>query len=342
MLTSPGIVLYAALFVGLLLALDGLYRLVVDARSGPRAQINRRMGALAEDSGDPRRMLGSLLREKGGSRLGRLVPGLGDLERLVGQAGLTTPPGRLLALMLGCGVAAFALLRAGTALTAIPALALALALAVVPTIAFLTLRKARRLRQFEEQLPDALDLLVRSLRVGHPLSAALDVVATEMPDPIGTEFGLVVDEITYGQEVPAALASLTRRVDLAGPALFRGGDRDSAQLGRQSGRGARWARPGDPRPAPDVPQGAGDHRRRADVGLVPLPVPGRPDLRDAAREARLLHRGGRPPAIPADRHRDLHAARGQRLGHAPDDQLQGLAAREPPPPWTRFSAPRRC
>jgi hypothetical protein len=63
MFTADQIVLYAALAVGVLLAVEGVYQLAVDMRSGPRAQINRRLRMLAEDSADPRRVLQSLLRE---------------------------------------------------------------------------------------------------------------------------------------------------------------------------------------------------------------------------------------------------------------------------------------
>jgi tight adherence protein B len=207
MFAADHIVLYAALAVGVLLAVEGVYQLAVDVRSGPRAQINRRLRMLAEDSADPRRVLQSLLRDTKASRLAQL-------ERLIAQAGLSIPAGRLVALALGGGVAAFVLLRLLTAAALLPALGAAVALAVLPTAVFLAVRKSRRVRRFEEQLPDALDLLVRSLRVGHPLSSALNVVATEMPDPIGTEFGVAVDEITYGQQVPDALERMARRVDL--------------------------------------------------------------------------------------------------------------------------------
>jgi tight adherence protein B len=207
MFAADQIVLYAALAVGVLLAVEGVYQLAVDVRSGPRAQINRRLRMLAEDSADPRRVLQSLVRDTEASRLAQL-------ERLIAQAGLSVPAGRLLALVLGGGIAAFVLLRLLTATALLPALGAAMALAVLPTAVFLLVRKGRRVRRFEEQLPDALDLLVRSLRVGHPLSSALNVVATEMPDPIGTEFGVAVDEITYGQQVPDALERMAQRVDL--------------------------------------------------------------------------------------------------------------------------------
>jgi tight adherence protein B len=214
MFTADNIVLYAALAVGVLLVVEGVYQLAVDVSAGPRAQINRRLRMLAEDPSDPRAVLRSLLRDTGGSRLARFVPTLGQLERLLVQAGVSIRVGRLLGLVGGvasppsssCGCSRPR--HFGTATAA------AVAVAVLPTALFLLVRRGRRTRRFEEQLPDALDLLVRSLRVGHPLSSALNVVATEMPDPVGTEFGVAVDEITYGAQVPDALERMTQRLDL--------------------------------------------------------------------------------------------------------------------------------
>jgi tight adherence protein B len=73
--------------------------------------------------------------------------------------------------------------------------------------------KRSALRQkFEEQLPDALDLIVRSLRIGHPVSSAIAVIAREMPAPIGPEFGIVAEQIAYGHELPTAIEEMQDRV----------------------------------------------------------------------------------------------------------------------------------
>ena len=67
-------------------------------------------------------------------------------------------------------------------------------------------------RQFGAQFPDALDMIVRSLRAGHPVPIAITMVAREMPDPIGSEFGIVADEITYGADLETAMRNLYFRV----------------------------------------------------------------------------------------------------------------------------------
>jgi tight adherence protein B len=81
-------------------------------------------------------------------------------------------------------------------------------------------RRAARLTKLEEQLPQALDVMIRALRAGHPVISAVNLVTQEMPDPIGSEFGLVMDETTYGGEFRDALRNLARRTGSADIAFF--------------------------------------------------------------------------------------------------------------------------
>jgi len=88
----------------------------------------------------------------------------------------------------------------------------AVTLAVVGTYLWLNMRRSRRLKQIEEQLPMALDIMNRALRAGHPVVSAMQLAATEIGDPLGTEFGLVVDETVYGKEFSEALSDFAIRV----------------------------------------------------------------------------------------------------------------------------------
>jgi tight adherence protein B len=72
----------------------------------------------------------------------------------------------------------------------------------------------------QDQFPVALDVFVRGLRAGHPIAAALDLLTVEMPDPIGSQFGLVVDEVTYGAELRDALQNMAERWDLDDMRMF--------------------------------------------------------------------------------------------------------------------------
>jgi tight adherence protein B len=91
------------------------------------------------------------------------------------------------------------------------AVLLALVFGFAP-ILYLVQARSKRRRQFEEQLPDALDLIVRSLKVGHPLSSAMGVIAREMAPPIGTEFGIAFDAISYGEDITTAFMNMAERV----------------------------------------------------------------------------------------------------------------------------------
>jgi tight adherence protein B len=90
------------------------------------------------------------------------------------------------------------------------------AAAVVSTfclaVLFLEMVRQKRIARFSELLPDAIDVVIRGIRVGYPLPLALELAGREMPDPIGTEFGLTSDEISFGQDVRTAVENLYSRV----------------------------------------------------------------------------------------------------------------------------------
>jgi tight adherence protein B len=84
----------------------------------------------------------------------------------------------------------------------------------------LVFKRRRRHARFAAQFPDAMDIIVRSLRAGHPVPVAVGLVAQELPDPIGTEFGIAADEITYGADVETAMRNLYFRVGQEDLPLF--------------------------------------------------------------------------------------------------------------------------
>lgn len=78
----------------------------------------------------------------------------------------------------------------------------------------------RRRKRVEEQFPISLDVFVRALRAGHPVASAIDLLTRELPDPIGSEYGLVADEVSYGAELPDSLAAMAERWDLEDIRMF--------------------------------------------------------------------------------------------------------------------------
>ena len=87
-------------------------------------------------------------------------------------------------------------------------------------ILYLQVRANRMRKKIQDQFPVALDVFVRGLRAGHPIAAALDLLTVEMPDPIGSQFGIVVDEVTYGADLRDALTAMADRWDLDDMRMF--------------------------------------------------------------------------------------------------------------------------
>jgi tight adherence protein B len=95
------------------------------------------------------------------------------------------------------------------------AIFIAITLTISVAILYLLRQRNRRISMFGEQLPDTIDIIVRGVRVGLPFTSAVALVAREMPDPVGTEFGMLADEIGFGLDIRSALDNLYRRVGQA-------------------------------------------------------------------------------------------------------------------------------
>ena len=145
------------------------------------------------------------------NRLLSSVNVINKLDRTIRQADLQITVSRLLAFCF------FAALMAGlasfTIMNPIFAVAFAIIGGLLP-IFYVSLQRKKRLRKFNEQLPDTLDLLSRSLQVGHAFSEALNQVGSEMPDPIAKEFRMTFEEQKLGLSIKSALDRLTERVPL--------------------------------------------------------------------------------------------------------------------------------
>jgi tight adherence protein B len=133
------------------------------------------------------------------------------IDRMIRQADLQITVSRLL--MFSLIASLMAGLAAYTVFSLLTALILAVVAAAVPMLHISRKRKKRLLR-FNAQLPDTLDLLSRSLAVGHAFSESLSQVASEMPDPIASEFRMTFEEQKLGLSTKVALDRLTERVPL--------------------------------------------------------------------------------------------------------------------------------
>lgn len=203
---------YCALFLGVLFLIEGLFYLVVDLRGGHRDP-NRRVRMLS--AGQSREaVLVQLRRERRlGAPEGKGNP-LAKFETLIIQAGVTASLYRVAFVMFALGAGSFLATYVVKENPLISGL-VALSAGMILPILYLMLRRRRRLNRFALQLPDAVDVIVRSLKAGHPVPTAIAMVAKEMADPIGSEFGIVADEMTYGLDLDVALRNMTDRVGLA-------------------------------------------------------------------------------------------------------------------------------
>lgn len=134
-----------------------------------------------------------------------------SLDRMIRQADVRITVSRLLAFSFVAGLMAW--MAAYTVVNFVFALFLAIPAAALPLL-HVSLKRKKRLIKFNAQLPDTLDLLGRSLAVGHAFSESLNQVASEMPDPIAMEFRITFEEQRLGLTTKAALDRLTERVPL--------------------------------------------------------------------------------------------------------------------------------
>lgn len=175
-----------------------------------RSQINRRL-MLSKDRTDRESVLIELRRERGLTASGNYRFDLVSLNRLILQSGLTMGVARLIIIVAVTSLFAFAAIMIFRA-SILEAAVAALFCATVLPIFVLRLLRSRRQKKFAAQFPDALGIIVRSLRAGHPVPIAIAMVGREMADPIGSEFGVVSDEITYGADLETAMRNLYARI----------------------------------------------------------------------------------------------------------------------------------
>ena len=191
------------------LTVEAIYLLCFSTASY-RSQINRRL-MMSKDRKDRESVLIELRRERGLTSTGNFRLSLVALNRLIVQSGITvgfTPLVVIIATTTGIAFAATAFFRGNLLELALAALLAGVALPYV----VLRMLRSRRQKRFAAQFPDALDIIVRSLRAGHPVPIAITMVGREMPDPIGSEFGMVSDEVTYGAGLETAMRNLYGRI----------------------------------------------------------------------------------------------------------------------------------
>jgi tight adherence protein B len=208
MLSGELWIICGLIFVAAFFAVHGLYGLTFRARR-ERQLINRRL-ALTERAATLTDVSPPLRRDRGFGFLAAL-PVINGLEKLVVQSGVTITPTGCFAILAGLSFFFYVLLGFSLGF-GLAQLAVAIIAGGATLNLYLLWARRRRIARFTEQLPDSIDVIVRGLRAGHPFRVALGLVAREMPDPVGTEFAILADEITFGLEQKVALDHLSQRV----------------------------------------------------------------------------------------------------------------------------------
>jgi tight adherence protein B len=200
---------YAFIGISAFLIFEAVYLLFFRSASY-RQSINRRIELLKGQT-DRESILIQLRRERGLTKGGDYRLPIESINRLILQSGVSAGVGKLSLYIAVTAVLAAVAMHVFKGDARYTAIVLVFFLTLGPLL-WLKFLRSRRQKKFGAQFPDALDIIVRSLRAGHPVPVAITMVGREMADPCGSEFGIVADEITYGADLEGAMRNLYFRV----------------------------------------------------------------------------------------------------------------------------------
>ena len=210
---SAAPLIYILIFGAVLLLIEGLYLTVFGRSISLNSRVNRRLEML--EKGTPRAQVLEQLRKEMNQHLkGQGLPIFSILADKARKANIAFSPQALIGIMGLVSVVAFVLLGLFTTAEFHIRAVVSVVMGIGGVYMWVSSKAKKRIAMIEEQLPDAVELMVRSLRVGHPFASAVQIVAKEVPDPLGTEFGIIADELAYGRDVGECLSALADRVEL--------------------------------------------------------------------------------------------------------------------------------
>lgn len=213
MVISAEPLIYGLIFIAVLVLVEGIYLTVFGKSISLNNRVNRRLEMLEKGVGREQ-VLEQLRKEMGQHVKSRSIPIYAILAAKAQKANIAFTPPQLILMMAILGVTAFVGLTFGTSAGLPVRIAIAVAMGIGGVYVWINNKAKKRLGLLEEQLPDAVELMVRSLRVGHPFSSALTIVSKELPDPLASEMGVISDEAAYGRDVGEALKSMAERLDM--------------------------------------------------------------------------------------------------------------------------------
>ena len=206
-------IIYGLIFVGVLVLVEGIYLVAFGKSISLNSRVNRRLEMLNKGSSRDE-VLEKLRKEMQQHMKARSIPLYSLLADKAQKAAIAFTPKQLMMIMALVSCVAFLGLTIGTATEVPVRILMAIGIGVGGVYFWVSSKANKRLGMLEEQLPDAIELMVRSLRVGHPFSSAISIVSKEVADPLASEFGVISDESAYGRDVGEALKDMAERLDM--------------------------------------------------------------------------------------------------------------------------------
>jgi tight adherence protein B len=205
-------VIYILIFVAVVVIVNGIYLVAFGKSISLSSRLSRRM-SLLEKNANREQVLEQLRKEMNQHLNAKNIPLYSVFAKKAQLANIAFSPNALIGIMGLLAVVAFFLLSLFTAAPLEIRFVVAIGMGIGGVYVWVNRTATKRTRLLEEQLPDSIELMVRSLRVGHPFSTAIGIVAKEIPDPLGTEFGVISDEAAYGREITESLKAFAERMD---------------------------------------------------------------------------------------------------------------------------------
>ncbi len=205
--------IYIVIFVGVFALVEGIYLVAFGKSISLNSRVNRRLDMIDKGVGREQ-VLEQLRKEMQQHMKSQSIPLYSLLADKAQKAAIAFSPRQLIAIMALVSGLAFVGLSVGTATEPTLRAALSVAIGVGAVYAWVNNKANKRMALIEEQLPDAVELMVRSLRVGNPFVSSIQIVANEVEDPLATEFGVISDESAYGRDVGEALKDMAERLDM--------------------------------------------------------------------------------------------------------------------------------
>lgn len=205
-------VIYVLIFVAVLALVQGAYLVIFGKSISMDGKVNRRL-AMLDKGGNREQVLDQLRKEMTQHMKSQSIPIYSLLANKAQKANIAFSPIQIILVMVAVSVVAFVMLTVLTAVAPPVRILVSVLMGVGGVYVWISRKATQRMNLISEQLPDAVELMVRSLRVGHPFSNAINIVAKEVPDPLGTEMGIIADETAYGRDMGETLKAMAERLD---------------------------------------------------------------------------------------------------------------------------------